>query len=236
MTSKTQTPTPTTAHTAHARESLARLSPADPVKVATGPAEPGVLRSDRLVLRPLCEHDRQAFITLMQQSRAHLERFSPLHMPDESDDALFARQLALTQAGEASGKACRRIACTRSDQESRIIGAFNINAIRRGLSVEGDANWWLGAHATGQGYATEGLLLLLAYAFADMPEGLGLHRVLAGIQKENAASRTLAARVGFVGLGDEKTYLHAGDKWDLHEMFAVTPESMETAISLAQSA
>ena len=200
------------------RTPLGDLAPVRPVRVTT----PGALRTDRLVLRPLVEADRDEFLRVVAESRGHLARFSRLHMPDETDSELFVRQLALTIDGEATHRACRRII---TEPAGRIVGACNLNAIRRGLAWEADCNWWLAPSATGRGYAREALTALLGYAFADVPEGLGLHQVLAGIQAENVASVRLARRLGFAPAGPEKSYLHAGGKWDLHEMFVVSPET-----------
>ncbi len=207
---------------ANARKTLAILSPSDPVKVAPCRHAPGVLVSERLMLRPLNETDRSAFCALVAASRSHLQVFSPLHMPGETDDALFDRQLARTKEGERTGKACRRMICLHN---GAMIGACNLNAIRRGLSAEADCNWWLAPHATGFGYATEALGLLMTHAFADMPAGLGLFRVLAGIQQDNTASIALAGRLGFERLGDEAAYLHAADQWKLHDMYVLSCET-----------
>lgn len=196
--------------------SIAGLALPRPVEVAP----PGSLRTERLVLRPLAEADREEFCRVVRESREHLARFSGLHMPGESDGDLFARQLSLTGEGDASQRACRRVAVT---PEGRIVGAFNLNAIRRGLAWEADTNWWLAPSAVGCGLATEALSGLLGHAFGDLPEGLGLHRVLAGIQGENTGSLRLAERLGFRRCGDERSYLHAGGKWDLHEMWEVNP-------------
>ncbi len=194
------------------------LTPSRPVEVLPS----GAIRTARLLLRPLTENDRRVFIEVVQKSRQHLERFSPLHMPDETDDQLFDRQLALTARGEASGQACRRIVI---DRAGTIVGACNLNAIRRGLAWEGDANCWLAARAEGKGYATEGLIGLFRYAFADLPDGLGLHRVLAWMQSDNTRSERMIERLGFKRGGPEKTFLHAGGKWALHEELVMTPES-----------
>lgn len=202
------------------RAGLANLAPPRPVEVLP----PETIRTARLVLRPLVASDRAEFVELVRETREHLARFSPLHMPDESDDEFFDRQLALTAEGETTGRSCRRIVV---EHGGRIVGACNLNAIRRGLSWEADANWWLAGAVVGRGYATEALAALLTHAFTDLPAGLGLHRVLAGIQIDNAASLRLAERLGFTKAGPEKSYLHVGGKWDLHEMYAVTLERFE---------
>lgn len=216
MTKRTHSRTPI--QLIEAKPALGGLTPAHPVEVAA----PGAIRTERLVLRQLVETDRAEFRRVIAHSRGHLARFSKLHMPDETDEQLFERQLALTQEGEQTGRACRRVI---TEPDSRIVGACNLNAIRRGLAWEADANWWLAPSAVGRGYAHEALAALLAHAFRDLPAGLGLHRVLAGIQADNTKSIHLAERLGFTPAGPERSYLHAGGKWDLHEMFVVSPET-----------
>lgn len=199
------------------RTLVAALAPAAPIDVLEE-----AIRTPRLLLRPLCPADRAEFLRVISVSREHLARFSPLHLPGEGDAALFDRQIRLAAEGDAAGHACRRFAF---DKGGRMVGAFNLNSIRRGLTFEADTNWWTAADATRRGYALEALGALLAFAFADLPAGLGLHRVLAGIQPDNTASRRLAERLGFRRLGPERSYLHAGGKWDLHEMHEVSPET-----------
>lgn len=197
---------------ADAREALAAFRRCRPLEVLG----PGCFRAPRLLLRPLQRADRDEFLRVVRASREHLAQFSPLHLPDETDEALFERQLRLAAEGEDGGRACRRAAF---DQAGRLVCVVNLNTIRRGLTCEADANWWTAADATRRGYAAEALHALAAHAFTDLPEGLGLHRLLAGIQPQNAASRRLAERLGFRRLGPERSYLHAGGGWDLHEIY-----------------
>lgn len=204
---------------AEPRDTLAAIKPDRPVEVL-GPD--ALLRTPRLLLRPLRPGDRDEFLRVVRASREHLAGFSALHLPGESDSELFERQLRLTIEGDNSLNACRRVAF---DGAGRLVCAVNLNAVRRGLTCEADANWWTAADALRRGYAAEALGALLTHAFADLPAGLGLHRVLAGIQPHNAASRALAERLGFRRLGPERSYLHAGGKWDLHEMYEVSPDS-----------
>ncbi|HZW10837.1 MAG TPA: GNAT family protein [Phycisphaerales bacterium] len=204
---------------ADSRDGLAALKPGKPLEVLGREH----LRTPRLVLRPFRAADRDEFIRVVRESRDHLAEFSPLHMPGESDGELFARQLRLALEGDSTLNACRRAAF---DESGRLVCAINLNSIRRGLTFEADANWWTGADALHRGYATEALGALLLHAFTDLPAGLGLHRVLAGIQPQNTASRRLAERLGFRRLGPERSYLHAGGKWDLHEMYEVSPDTL----------
>ena len=200
----------TTATTA--RERLAGLMPQTPIEVLGA----GGLRTPRFHLRALTEGDRVEFIRVMQLSRSHLERFSELHLQEESDDALFERQLGLTQRGEASGLALRKVAVTGKGQ---IVGAFNFNSISRGLSFSGDLNWWVSAEALHKGVATECIGGIVTHALRDLPAGLGLHEVRAFIQRDNEWSIRLAGKLGFVRQGEERSHLQTGDKWQLHDLY-----------------
>lgn len=175
-----------------------------------------VLRTPRLILRPITIDDRNEFLRVIRDSRQHLSRFSPLHLPGESDDALFDRQLTLASAGEASGSAFRRIAV---DHFGRIVGAFNLNNITRGMEWAADCNWWVAADQTRRGYAVEGVTALVEHALAELPFGLGLSRVAAYIQRCNTASVRTALRAGFIRAGDERSYIQTGGNWDLHDLY-----------------
>lgn len=188
------------------------VAPSSPVRVeATGP-----LVTSRLTLRPLREGDRDEFFRVMDLTRAALDTWLPLHNPEEDDEALFQRQLRLTEEGERTGGACRRAAFLA---DGRLAGCFNLVQITRGLHFEADMNWWLASDCTGHGLATEGAQALLDYALADVPQGLGLSRVVAGILPGNAASEAVARRIGFQPVEGVRVSLHAGGSWAHHNLW-----------------
>jgi RimJ/RimL family protein N-acetyltransferase len=181
-----------------------------------GPEPAPRLRTARMELRPLRAEDRERFLHAVRLSVQHLARFSPLHRPGESDEALFDRQLRLSREGLDAGIGFRLIGVT---DDERVVGAFNLNAITRGLTFRADCNWWVSAEFTGAGYATEGLSALLGHAGADLPGGLGLFEVSAYINRVNASGIRLARKVGFVRAGEDHTYLRMGDRWELHDLW-----------------
>lgn len=191
---------------------LLRNAPVRVIPVFTG--EP--LRTSRMTLRPLRPDDRDEFLRVVRLSRQALERTLPLHRPDESDEAMFERQLAMTQAGDAHGTAWRRVGILA---DGRIAGAFNLTSITRGLELTASATWWVASDLTGQGLATEGVGAMVAHALADPPAGLGLHRLEAWITRDNAASMRVAARCGFQYAGAERSYLLTGHRWVLHDLW-----------------
>jgi [ribosomal protein S5]-alanine N-acetyltransferase len=200
-----------------------------PVQVATGP---GPVLSKRMLLRPLADGDRGAFLEAARAGAEALARFLPLHLKDETDDAMFDRLLRLARAGVAgAGPEWLRMIAVLED--GRIAGGFNLNAISRGLEWKADINWWVRSDLTGKGYATEGVAALLAHAFADLPAGLGLHRVDAWITRDNPASRRVAEKAGLRRQGEETSYLLTDStRWVLHELYSARPApALGTAVT-----
>lgn len=162
-----------------------------------------MLCTDRLSVRPLCLADRSAFIRAMSENRVHLARFMPLGVEGESDEAVFLRQLAQAEAGDATGRDWRRVAF---DGRGRLAGGVNINNIRRALESCGEMTVWIDRGQTGAGLAAELLKGAIDHAFAPiLPRGehcthevgLGLDRLTGLIATENHVSRALAMRLGF---------------------------------------
>lgn len=181
-----------------------RIDPVEPVTV---------LHTPRMTLRPLAPSDRDRFIRTVRASSDHLEEFSPLRFPGESDRQLFDRQLALTRSGLRSGSALRLAGFA----EGRLAGAFNLNSIVRGLTFRADCNWWVSVDFAGRGYATEGLGAAVRHALADLPAGLGLVEVHAYINQQNTPGIRVAQKLGFVRDAQECTRLQLGDRWALHD-------------------
>lgn len=170
-------------------------------RTRAGGAGVEVLRTARLLLRPLLESDAREFARLAAANREHLSRFMPLHLPGESDADVFVRQLAQCEAGDATGRDWRRVAF---DMTGRMVGGFNINDIRRGLENRGEMTMWVSREHAGKGYATEALRAVIEHAFApclrrddDPGAGLGLDALSCMIAPENAASIRLVRRAGF---------------------------------------
>lgn len=203
-------PTPATP-----RRLLARIVPTRAVEVVA----PSGLMTARMTLRALRASDREAFLGAIRASRARLERWIPLNSEGESDEAFFERQLSLSELGDRQGTAWRRVGVLPSGE---IVGAFNLNAIARGLQSSADMNWWIAEGFMRQGFAREGIRSTLRHAFEDLPAGLGLHTVHAGIAPENLPSVSLAISMGFRHDPGVQSYLRVGERWELHDIYAMT--------------
>ena len=96
----------------------------------------------------------------------------------------------------------------------------HINSIIRGRFQNGSLSYAAFAPAAGQGYMSEGLGLVLRYAF----EQLGLHRLDAQIQPGNHASLRLVRRLGFRNEGYSPELLFIDGAWRDHERWAITSD------------
>lgn len=194
------------------KERLPSLRPARALVVAGA----GTLRTTRMLLRPLITSDRAEFLRVIRSSREHLDRWSPLHRPGESDEALFERHIELAASAERRLTGWRRAAFL---PDGRMAGAFNLIGITRGLQFEGNATWWIAADLVGRGLGVEGVAAMLRHALADLPIGLGLHRVFAGIRPDNAASIAVAERCGLRRVNGPRASLQVAGRWVSHDLY-----------------
>jgi [ribosomal protein S5]-alanine N-acetyltransferase len=178
------------------------------------------LRTPRLVLRPLKEDDRAAFVRAQEVSSTFWAPWSPAADVD-SADALFDRQLTRTLRGLETGKDLRLAAFL---DDGRLAALLGLNEIVRGAFHNAYAGWRVAADVVRQGIGTEAVTALLDVAFAPPPCGAGLHRVQANIIPENAPSLRLAEKVGFRREGFARAYLQIAGQWRDHVMFAKVAE------------
>ena len=194
-----------------ARQRIADLAPAAAVEVASW----GVLRTARMVLRPLAVTDREAYLAAVRRTRDDLDRCVALYREGESDAQMFERQVALARPSPGAAEHVRLVGVLA---DGRIAGGFHLNAISRGLAWKGDLTWWVAADLRRQGLALEGVRALLHHGLADLPAGLGLHTVHAWITADNIPSIRLAERAGFCKAAD-RSYLQTGERWSIHDCY-----------------
>ena len=157
----------------------------------------------RVYLRPVTRRDRAEFLTLMQQSRS---LHDPWIQPPLSSLS-FHNYLARTHRDDHEGLL---VCCRASDA---IMGVININNIVRGSFLSASLGYYVGAPFAGLGFMSEGLELAKRYAFRD----LGLHRIEANIQPDNASSIALVKRCGFHYEGLSPAFLFIAGQWRDHE-------------------
>jgi ribosomal-protein-alanine N-acetyltransferase len=79
----------------------------------------------------------------------------------------------------------------------------------------GHIGYWIDRNFANRGYTTSAVEMLTHYAF----EVLKLHRVEINLRPENASSRRVAEKAGFIFEGDRPRYLHIDGQWRDHICF-----------------
>lgn len=164
--------------------------------------------SGRVIVRPVGPDDQDEFLALAAAS-------VDLHHPWVSLPATAEEFRDYLARFERSGGESLLI-CLRAT--GGIAGMVNINSIIRGRYQNASLSYAAFAPTAGQGYLTEGLELVLRYAF----EQLRLHRLDAQIQPGNQASLKLVRRLGFRREGYSPDLLFIDGAWRDHERWAIT--------------
>ncbi|WP_051871639.1 GNAT family N-acetyltransferase [Streptomyces sclerotialus] len=183
------------------RRSAAGTAPESDLYLARGP---------RVGIRPFRSEDRAEFTARARESTG-------LHRPwlfPPADEAAYDAYLDRLREPQREGF----LICELAD--GRIAGYLTINNIVHGGFRCGAAGYGAFAHAAGRGLMSEGLQLVLGYAFGP----LGLHRIEVNVQPENTASIALARRNGFRKEGYSPDFLFVDGAWRDHERWAITSE------------
>ena len=185
-------------------------------------ADQAAILTERLVLRPVEEADRDAFERAWRDSRQRLVPWLPRAWGDRTPAQAFDLHLKQQATTERDGTGFRRLATTHAGE---LVGTFNLSNIVRGPLLGGYAAWNLFTGRTGHGYATEAATALFTHAFTE----LGLHRLQANVVPGNHASLRLAERLGLRREGYAVRYLEINGRWQDHVMFAkLAEEHLET--------
>ncbi|MFI7006275.1 GNAT family N-acetyltransferase [Streptomyces sp. NPDC050145] len=163
----------------------------------------------RVAVRPLRLADHAELTALTRESSAMMRRWLGAGERTEAEFAAYIEQIA--QPSREGFAICRR-------DTGAIVGTVNINNIVRGGLQCGTLGYTAYASTTGRGYMTDGLRLVVQYAF----ERLELHRLEANIQPDNEASLNLVRRLGFRREGYSPAFQRINGEWRGHERWALT--------------
>ena len=67
----------------------------------------------------------------------------------------------------------------------------------------------------------------MSYSLADLPEGLGLHRIDAWVQPDNKESQKLVASCGFKKSEGDSSHLTTGEDWKVHERWELSIDTWQ---------
>jgi RimJ/RimL family protein N-acetyltransferase len=143
---------------------------------------------------------RGSKVTLREMTRADVDemarwlRFREPELQWANLDLLTARERdAYFERGRSNSTRKRFVVL---DRRGRVIGTLGLRNLDY-LSEEGTLGIIIRADAVGQGYGTDAIRNLLAYAFED----LGLRRVLLDVAEHNIRARRCYEGIGFSQIG-----------------------------------
>lgn len=141
-----------------------------------------LVETPRLVVRAWRDDDRAAFARMVADPEMMRYLTRGRAWPEADIDEFFARQARqLAEHGVCAGALCRR-------DDGAVIGVSGIQPLDFGAY---ELAWWTARECWGLGYAPEAARALVALARA-----LGLDRIHAVIDADNAASIRVAEKLG----------------------------------------
>jgi RimJ/RimL family protein N-acetyltransferase len=152
-----------------------------------------VLRTERLVLRPYQLDDAEARWQAIEESRDHLRRYEPEQAA--SCHSLAEAQVWIIQANADWLMRKRFAISTWAQATDQYVGGIGLRpGAWEGWSVPAfELGYWVRASAQGQGYVTEAVGSVTAYAL----EQLHAQRVEIRCEASNDRSAAVARRLGF---------------------------------------
>lgn len=98
---------------------------------------------------------------------------------------------------------------------SQLVGQITLGGVMYGAMRGGHIGYWIDRNFANRGFTTQAVEILTRYAF----EELKLHRVEINLRPENASSRRVAEKAGYIFEGERPRYLHIDGQWRDHITF-----------------
>ncbi len=181
------------------------------------------LVGERVWLRPPERGDWPEWAELPGESRRFLAPWEPSWPSDALGRAAFRRRIARYAMDWRTDQGYSLFAYRREDDA--LLGGIGLSNVRRGVAETGSLGYWIGERHARNGYMTEGLQLVLAFAF----QRARLHRLEAACLPHNLPSRRLLERSGFREEGHAREYLCIDGRWQDHVLFGLLRVEWEAA-------
>lgn len=184
------------------------------VTTSTEIAAPAVSIGLPLILRHPRWTDYEAWADIRRKDSDHLRPWEP-----EWTDAHLSRgsyRLRLNRFKKmVAGDRAYPFHVFRSDTD-QLIGACNLTHVERGAASSAKIGYWIAREHTNRGHARNAVRALTRFAF----DTLGLHRVEAAVQPDNAASIRVLTATGYRLEGTARGLLRIDGEWADHAVYA----------------
>jgi len=176
---------------------------------------PVVLKGEEIVLRPLRFQDRSAWNRVRAENRLWLSPWEAT-IPNIGDENVlelpsFLQMVRILNQEARNGRSFSFAIWSGAN----LIGQISLGGVIYGAMRGGHIGYWIDRNFANRGYTTQAVKTLTQYAF----EELHLHRVEINLRPENAASRRVAEKSGYIFEGERARYLHIDGQWRDHLAF-----------------
>ena len=157
----------------------------------------------------------------------HLDRWFPPFGEGFFTEAFWRERFAIAVEEYRADRAVRFVLQPRESAGAAapIIGSCNYTHIVRGAFHACHLGYQIAREHEGRGLMAEALRATNAFMF----DVVRLHRVMANFRPENARSRALLARLGFVEEGFARGYLYIDGAWRDHVLTSLVNPAYEDA-------
>lgn len=180
-----------------------------PVRVSDAKIRRAVMAANDSWLRPLTATDPDAPARAARANRlVAMARQSPI---------LPYLSVARSRRKAGQGTAFAWVIC----YGGQFAGELTVFNVRWGANRSAEVGYWIDERLAGRGITPTALAMGADHCFKRM----GLHRLEAGIQPENAASRRVVEKLGFRNEGIRLGLVHIDGAWRDHICYAITAEA-----------
>ena len=176
---------------------------------------PLVLRDGELELRPLRFRDRAQWNRVRAENREWLSPWEAT-IPPISEESLgelpsFFEMVKILNHEARQGRSMSFAIW----HGHNLIGQISLGGVIYGAMRGGHIGYWIDRNFANRGFTTKAVEMLTQYSF----NVLKLHRVEINLRPENAASRRVAEKAGYIFEGERPRYLHIDGQWRDHICF-----------------
>lgn len=185
------------------------------------PGTAAAITGTLVTMRPPVAADYDAWSKLRHESRDFLRPWEPTWAPDELSKEAFRRRLR--RYAQASRDGTGHIFFIFDKKSGALLGGCQLSNIRQGVAQSAATlGYWMGERHAGKGLMTDAVVALTRYCINK----LGLHRIEAACLSDNAASRRVLTKAGFVQEGAARKYLKINGQWRDHLLFAIIEDDL----------
>jgi ribosomal-protein-serine acetyltransferase len=148
------------------------------------------LATERLLLEPVSDAHAESLLQAVVDSREELLPW----MPWAREPSLEGTRRQIERSGSAWIEDSEFHFCLVEQTTRQVLGVAGLNRDRDGSA---ELHYWIRSDRSGRGLTTEASRALIAWA----PRALGLHRLTLWAGRDNAPSRRVASKLGFVHVG-----------------------------------